>query len=83
MGRDSDYEKILIEFVELEDGHEKIVAKFNSYDEVPNNLMLNSEPPTNSLIILKGQKWEIIHIKRKIQAHGKGVHIKVKIAKEK
>ena len=83
MVRDSDYEEILIEFVELDNGHERTVAKFNSYDEVPNNLMLNSNQPPNSLIELKGQKWVIIHIKRKIQAHGKGVHVKVKIEREK
>ena len=83
MGRDSDYEKILIEFVELDNGRERIVAKFNSYDEVPNNLMSNPNQPSDSSIKLEGQKWEIIHIKRKIQAHGKGVHVKVKVEREK
>jgi hypothetical protein len=83
MGIDEDYEKILIEFVELENGHERTVAEFNSYDEVPNNLILNTNQSTNSLIKLEGKKWEIIHIKRKIQAHGNGVHVKVKIEKEK
>ena len=83
MVRDSDYEKILIEFVELDNGHERIVAKFNSYEEVPNNLMLKPDQPSDSSIKLEGQKWEIIHIKRKIQAHGKGIHVKVKVEREK
>jgi predicted RNA-binding protein YlqC (UPF0109 family) len=74
------FEKILIEFVELKEGHEIAVAKFKSFSELPVNLQFNSED-LNSVITLEGKKWKIIGINTDLRAHGKGIHMKVKLEK--
>ncbi len=39
MPHDDFFEKTLIEFVEWDKGHEHQISKFNSFDELPRNLM--------------------------------------------
>lgn len=80
MPHDDFFEKTLIEFVEWDKGHEHQISKFNSFDELPRNLMANSKH-NPSLITLKGHIWEIMSIKRDLRAHGHGVHVKVAIEK--
>ncbi len=77
------FEKILIEFVELKKGQERVVAKFKTFSELPVNLKFNSKNKPYPLITLKRSKWEILGINRDLRAHGKGIHMKVKLEKIK
>ncbi len=73
------FEKILIEFVELKEGKERIVAKFKSFSEIPISLEKSKKPYPP--IILKGKKWKILGKSRNLRAHGPGIHIKIKVEK--
>ena len=75
------FESILIEFVEWDKGHEHLISKFNSFDELPLNLTYYLEHKPYPLITLKGNKWEIVRIRRDLRAHGKGMRIKVELEK--
>jgi len=77
------FDKTLIEFVELKEAHERIVAKFKSFSKLPANLRFNSKNKPNSLITLRGSKWEILGISRNLRAHGPGIHMKIKVEKIK
>ena len=75
------FERVLIEFVEWDKGHEHDISKFNSFDDLPLNLMSYLKHKPYPLITLKGHKWEIIRIRKDLRAHGKGIHIKVELEK--
>ena len=61
------FESVLIEFVEWDKGHEQEISKFNSFDELPLNLMSYLKHKPYRVITLKGHKWKrhwiIIHYK--------------------
>lgn len=75
------FEKILIEFVELKEGKERVVVKFKNFSEIPISLQRNPKKKPSSLITLKGKKWKVLGISRNLRAHGQGIHMKVKIKK--
>ncbi len=58
------FESALIEFVEWDKGHEREISKFDSFGELPLNLMYHLKHKPYPLITLKGHKWKIIRIKR-------------------
>ena len=75
------FEKILIEFIELRNGKERIVAKYKNFSKIPVALQLMSKKRSFPLITLKGSKWEILGISKDLRAHGPGIHMKVKMEK--
>lgn len=75
------FEKVLITFVEFDNGHKKEIARFNSFDELPRNLMSDLKHKSYSLITLKGHMFEIIRIRKNLRAHGKGMHVEVELEK--
>jgi len=50
------FERVLIEFVEWNKGHKHKISKFNSFDELPLNLMSHLKHKPYPLITLKGHK---------------------------
>jgi len=70
---------MLIEFVELNEEKERIVAKFKSFSEIPISLEKSKKPFPP--ITLKGSKWKILGKSKNLRAHGPGIHIKIKIEK--
>lgn len=73
------FEATLIEFTVWDGNSEKTIAKYDSFDFLPSDLQdkLNHK---YSEIIFKGKKFKIIEINRNLRAHGKGMHVKVRLS---
>ena len=72
-------EATLIEFTVWENNSEKTIAKFDKFEDLPTDLQndLNREL---SEIVFEGQAFKIIEINRNLRAHGKGMHVKVRLS---
>ena len=75
------FEATLIEFSTWEKGKEVILKKYEKFDDIPKEVTdeLDEESPR---ITFKGKKWKVLGINQNKRAHGKGIHIKVRIEKE-
>ncbi|MDX1440991.1 MAG: hypothetical protein R3237_00850 [Nitrosopumilaceae archaeon] len=69
----------LIEFTQWIDGKEKTIAKYNNFDELPTNLANPIKNNSDSQINLLNQNWKILEINKDLRAHGKGIHVKVRL----
>ena len=72
------FEATRIELTCWEDSTEKILLKYDSFDDLPKYLMdkLDDKSP---VFIIHGMKWKIIDIDKDIRAHGKGIHIRIRL----
>ncbi|MFQ5782862.1 MAG: hypothetical protein ACE5GR_07400 [Nitrosopumilus sp.] len=74
------FEAKLIEFTYWIEGKEKILKKYDKFEDLPNHLIVEIKE-NKSIISLKGKKWDIIEINKDLRAHGKGMHVKVRLQK--
>ncbi|MCV0393159.1 MAG: hypothetical protein K5790_07740 [Nitrosopumilus sp.] len=72
------FEATLIEFTYWENNIEKILLKFDSFDDLPKYLMhkLDEKSP---IFTIRAKKWRILDIDKNIRAHGKGIHIRIRL----
>ncbi len=75
------FEATLIEFSTWEKGEETIVKRYENFDEIPKQ-MTDQLDKDNPRITFKGGKWKVLGINQDKRAHGKGIHIKIRIEKE-
>lgn len=78
MGHEDFFEMQLIEFTFWEDGSEKTLVKYDGFESLPPHLKedLDKNPFE---IMLKGKHWKIVDINRNLRAHGKGMHVKIRL----
>jgi len=79
MPHDDFFEATLIEFTQWTNNDESSIAKFDKFDDLPSNLMDHFKNNSKSEIILNGKRWNILEINKDLRAHGKGIHIKVRL----
>jgi hypothetical protein len=79
MPHDDFFEATLIEFTQLIGGEEKVIVKYGRFEELPSHLMDHLKTNSESEILLKGRKWKILEINKDLRAHGKGMHVKVRL----
>ena len=79
MPHDDFFEATLIEFTHWIDNKESSIAKFDRFDDLPSNLMDHFKTNSKSEITLNGKRWKILEINKDIRAHGKGIHVKVRL----
>jgi hypothetical protein len=79
MPHDDFFEATLIEFTQLIEGEEKTIAKYGRFEELPSHLVENFKTDSKSEILLQGKKWKILEINKDLRAHGKGMHVKVRL----
>ena len=77
MPHDDFFEATLIEFTQLIEGDEQIIDKFDRFEDLPSHLM--DQFKTDSEILLQGKKWKVLEINKDLRAHGKGMHVKVRL----
>ena len=80
MAHEDFFEARLIEFTCWRDGKEITLKKYKKFEELPDQLMAEITDG-KSIILFKGKRWEIVEINKDLRAHGKGLHIKVRIEK--
>jgi len=73
------FEATLIEFTEWIKNKEQVIAKYSEFDELPPNLIDHFKTNSQSLIHLKGRNWKILEINKDLRAHGKGIHLKIRL----
>ena len=69
----------LIEFTKWEDGKEKTIVKYNKFEELPSHLIQHFKNNSESELSLMGINWKVLEISRDLRAHGKGIHVKVRL----
>lgn len=69
-----------IEFTYWENNIEKILLKFDSFDDLPKYLM-NELYEKSPVFTIHAKKWKILDIDKDLRAHGKGIHIRVRLEK--
>ncbi len=74
------FEARLIEFTCWRNGKEITLKKYKKFEELPDQLMAEIIDG-KSIILFKGKRWEIVEINKDLRAHGKGLHIKVRLEK--
>jgi len=79
MPHDDFFEATLIEFTEWVKNKETVIAKYSDFDELPSNLIDHFKTKSQSLINLKGKNWKILEINKNLRAHGKGIHVKIRL----
>ncbi len=79
MPHDDFFEATLIEFTELIRDKEKTIAKYDQFEDLPTHLMDHFKTNSDSEILLQGKKWKILQINKDLRAHGKGMHVKVRL----
>jgi hypothetical protein len=79
MPHDDFFEATLIEFTQWIGGHEKTIEKYANFEDLPSNLINHFKNNLNPEISLNQKKWKILEIKKDIRAHGKGMHIKIRL----
>ena len=79
MPHDDFFEATLIEFTELIGDKEKTIAKYDQFEDLPTHLMDHFKTNSESEILLRGKKWKILQINKDLRAHGKGMHVKVRL----
>lgn len=72
------FEAQLIEFTIWNNENEETIAKYNSFEELPSHLK-NDLKNGVSKILFRGKQWVILEINRDLRAHGKGIHVKVRL----
>jgi hypothetical protein len=72
------FEAQLIEFTIWNNENEETIAKCNSFEELPSHLK-NDLKNDVSKILFRGKQWVILEINRDLRAHGKGIHVKVRL----
>ena len=77
---ESFYESVLIEFTIWENGHEKIISRYNDFLDLPSHLRDELENDSSE-ITLKGKKWVILKIIQDLAQHGDGMRLKVRLGK--
>jgi len=77
MPHDDFFESTLIEFTEWKGGEEKIVARFEKFEDLPFHLKEHFK--TDSEILLQEKSWKIMEINRDLRAHGNGIHVKIRL----
>lgn len=73
------FEATLIEFTQWVEGKEKTISKYDNFDSLPSNLVNHFKNNLDSKISLNQKKWKILETKKDLRAHGKGMHIKIRI----
>lgn len=79
MPHDDFFEATLIEFTEWIKNKEQVIAKYSEFDELPSNLIEHFKTKSQSLINFKGKNWKILEINKDLRAHGKGIHVKIRL----
>ena len=79
MPHDDFFEATLIEFVQWVDGKEKTIATFERFEDLPSHLIDHFKTSSDSDIFLNDKNWKILEINKDLRAHGKGIHIKVRL----
>jgi len=79
MPHDDFFDATLIEFTQLIAGEEKTIVNYAKFEDLPSHLMDHFKTNSESKILLQGKKWKILEINRDLRAHGKGVHVKVRL----
>ena len=79
MPHDDFFEATLIEFTQWDGGGERTLAKYDKFEELPEHLMVHFKTNSDSEILLNGKKWRILEINKDLRAHGKGMHVKVRL----
>lgn len=79
MPHDDFYESTLIEFVQWGNKGEITIAKYKKFEDLPPNLKDHFKSNSDSNIILNDQSWKILEINKDLRAHGKGMHVKVRL----
>lgn len=79
MPHDDFFEATLIEFTQLIAGEEKTIGSYARFEDLPSHLMDHFKTNSESEISLQGKKWKILEINRDLRAHGKGIHVKVRL----
>lgn len=79
MPHDDFFEATLIEFTEWFKNGEKPIAKYYGFDDLPSNLMEHFKSNSDSEIVLNDKSWKILEINKDLRAHGKGIHVKVRL----
>jgi len=74
------FEATLIEFTEWKNDHETVIAKYNGIEELPSHLK-DELQKHSSKMYFRGKEWNILQINRDLRAHGKGMHVKVRLEK--
>ncbi len=68
-----------IEFTHWDEGEEKIIAKYNKFEDLPSHLVEHFQASSNSKIILNKKNWKILEINRDLRAHGNGMHVRIRL----
>ena len=79
MPHDDFFLATLIEFTQWINGEEKTLIKYDNFDKLPSHLIHHFKNQTKSEISLLDKDWKIIEINKDLRAHGKGMHIKVRL----
>lgn len=79
MPHDDFFEATLIEFTNWSEGSEKIIAKYDRFEDLPSHLIDHFKSNSEAEILLKEKKWKILEVNKDLRAHGKGIHIKVRL----
>ena len=79
MPHDDFFEATLIEFTNWENGREKLVAKFLRFEDLPSDLIDCLKTGVESKITLNRKSWKVLEINKDLRAHGKGIHVKVRL----
>jgi len=79
MPHDDFFEATLIEFTQWFEGEEKTIAKYGEFEDLPLSLRDHFKINSNSEILLRGKKWNILEVNTDLRAHGKGMRVKVRL----
>ena len=83
MGHEDFFEAKLIEFTIFDNnGNEKTIAKYSSFAELPSHLKKDLEEDATE-ILFQRKHWVILEINRDLRAHGKGIHVKVRLGQKR
>jgi len=79
MPHDDFFEATLIEFTQFVGGKEKLITNYSGFDDLPSNLIDHFKTKSEAEIFLNGKKWKILEINKDLRAHGKGIHVKIRL----
>lgn len=79
MPHDDFFLATLIEFTYWIDGEEKTLIKYDNFEKLPSHLANHFKNKSKSEISLLDKDWKILEINKDLRAHGKGMHIKVRL----
>ena len=75
------FEDISIEFSVWKNGKEEVIKQYEKFENLPTKIMEQIKGK-NPSILLNGKKWKVIEINKDLRAHGKGMHVKVRLERE-